>query len=278
MIPSSTSYNLTQQAITGLSTVMPEVGAFLLLAALLHRRNLVGMLKRLLPPGVHVNVLSCVLDVLLIGPLMALIIVWMQGALYQPANNWLGTFWHDLPPWLVIVAVLFLGDGIAYFRHRLEHSRWLWPFHAMHHSDREMTWFTLYRFHPLNRLSTVLIDMGMLLLLGFPPWALYVNAIIRHYYGLFIHADVPWTYGWLGRVFVSPAMHRWHHVRQGEGVGTNFATVFSVFDQCFGTWYVPSACNVPIGLPGPGHDSFVYQLWEPFSLGARRWLKLALRR
>jgi sterol desaturase/sphingolipid hydroxylase (fatty acid hydroxylase superfamily) len=275
MIQSANVLNVIQSGINAAWALLPELAAFLLLAAIVHRRNLTGMVKRLLPPGAHVNVLSFVLDVLMVAPLLAVVIGWMQGALYRPTVGWLPSLWHQLPAWGVILAAVFVGDGIAYFRHRLEHSRWLWPFHAMHHSDREMTWFTLYRFHPLNRLSTLVIDMGALLLLGFPPWVMFFNALIRHYYGLLIHADVPWTYGRLGRIFVSPAMHRWHHVRQGEGIGSNFATVFSVFDQWFGTYYVPSPCREPLGLPAPGYDSFVYQLWEPFGLGARRWLKVA---
>jgi sterol desaturase/sphingolipid hydroxylase (fatty acid hydroxylase superfamily) len=111
-----------------------------------------------------------------------------------------------------------------------------------------MTWTTGLRFHPLNRVTTALIDTTFLALLGLPMWALMVNNLTRHFYGLFIHMDLPWTYGPLRRVFVSPAMHRWHHIRDADGAGVNFATVFSVFDQVFGTYHVPGACNVPLGV------------------------------
>jgi sterol desaturase/sphingolipid hydroxylase (fatty acid hydroxylase superfamily) len=161
------------------------------------------------------------------------------------------------------VAVVFLGDLLGYVRHRAQHTRWFWPAHAIHHSDTQMTWVTLSRFHPLDNFTTNCFDFGCLALLGFPHWALVGNAIVRNYYGQLIHADLPWTYGPLGRVFVSPIMHRWHHARDVEGSGSNFATVFSVFDQAFGTFYVPGPCNVPLGVVDDIRPSTVGWLLHP---------------
>jgi sterol desaturase/sphingolipid hydroxylase (fatty acid hydroxylase superfamily) len=170
--------------------------------------------------------------------------------------------WEGLPRWLVIVIAVFAGDFVAYWRHRFEHTAWLWPTHAIHHSDTAMTWTTGVRFHPLNRLSTALIDTTALALMGLPLEALVANNLIRHYYGLFIHTHLPWTYGWLGRVLVSPAMHRWHHIRDADGAGVNFATVFSVFDQAFGTYRIPGPCDVPLGVRDDiGHGALAQLLW-----------------
>jgi sterol desaturase/sphingolipid hydroxylase (fatty acid hydroxylase superfamily) len=58
----------------------------------------------------------------------------------------------------------------------------------------------------------------------------------------------PWTYGWLGSMFVSPAMHRWHHARDAAYANTNLATLFSVFDRAFGTLSVPHPCTVPLSV------------------------------
>jgi hypothetical protein len=48
---------------------------------------------------------------------------------------------------------------------RLDKERWsmFWPCHAVHHSDTEMTWLTLERFHPFNRLITTVVDSTFLL-------------------------------------------------------------------------------------------------------------------
>ena len=174
-------------------------------------------------------------------------------------------------------AVVFLGDFFSYWRHRLEHTRLLWPAHAIHHSDTEMTWLTLGRFHPIDRAVTAAVDIALLALLGFPTWALVFNEIVRHYYGEFIHADFPWTYGPLGRVFVSPVMHRWHHARDVVGAGSNFATVFSVFDQAFRTYHVPGLCTVPLGVTDDIAPGLMGQLRFPLVAWARAYLPASFR-
>jgi hypothetical protein len=79
---------------------------------------------------------------------------------------------------------------------------------------------------------------------------------------MFIHMDLPWTYGPLGRVFVSPAMHRWHHMRDTAGAGANFATVFSLFDRAFRTHHMPGPCTAPLGVRDDiGRDPVSQLLW-----------------
>jgi len=196
---------------------------------------------------VRTNVILFTLDIVAVTPLLALMLGF-TGAALQASGLVAPIPWAMAPAWLVALAAIFFGDLIAYWRHRLEHTDALWPTHALHHSDTAMTWTTGLRFHPFNRVTTALIDTTVLALLGFPVWALIVNNLVRHYYGLFIHMDLPWTYGPLGRVFVSPAMHRWHHVREAQGAGVNFATVFSVFDQAWRTHDVPGPCDVALGV------------------------------
>ena len=157
-------------------------------------------------------------------------------------------FWDSLPSLIVAFVAVFLGDFIGYWRHRLEHTRFLWPSHAVHHSDTAMTWLTLERFHPINRLSTFIIDNSVLILLGFPAYALLVNSVVKHSYGYLIHADLPWSYGRLDKVFVSPIMHRWHHSNDRAAYQTNFATVFSIFDRMFGTYRVPGLPDTSLGV------------------------------
>ena len=173
-------------------------------------------------------------------------------------------FWEGVPAWLAILIAIFIGDFIGYWRHRLEHTRLLWPSHAVHHSDTEMTWTAVERFHPINRVTTFFIDSSILLMLGLPPFAMLANNLVRHYYGAYIHADLPWTYGPLSRIFVSPAMHRWHHAAEAEAFDTNYATVFSIFDRAFGTYRVPGPCTVPLGVTDEMVASLYGQMIHPF--------------
>jgi sterol desaturase/sphingolipid hydroxylase (fatty acid hydroxylase superfamily) len=180
--------------------------------------------------------------------------------------------WATLPSVAVITIAIVIGDFTGYWRHRLEHTALLWPSHAVHHSDTEMTLLTLQRFHPINRITTFLIDVGVLLILGFPPYAVFANSMFRHYYGYYIHADLPWTYGPLNKLFVSPAMHRWHHSLDREAFHTNFATVFGLWDWMFGTLRVPGPCNVPLGVTDDMPPTLRDQMLYAFSARAYRRL------
>lgn len=214
---------------------------------------------------VRTNLILFTFDIIAVTPLLVLMMAsvgaWIQA---QGLRLFSAAQWEMLPAALVVFIALFFGDFVAYWRHRLEHVDLIWPWHAIHHSDERMTWTTGLRFHPLNRLTTTL---------GLPLWAIVANSMVRHYYGLFIHMDLPWTYGPLSRLFVSPAMHRWHHVRDARGMGVNFATLFSVFDQAFRTYHVPGPCDVPLGVRDDIGKGALAQLAWPVRVIAR-----ALRR
>jgi len=216
--------------------------------------------------AMRVNLGWLFLDAIIIAPAIAVAVASLRFVIRQYSLEVVDEqAWQMLWTPLVGVIAVFLGDFVSYWRHRLEHTPWLWPAHAIHHSDTEMSWLTLARFHPVNRLVTGCVDIVFLALLGFPTWALIANQIVRHYYGEFIHADVPWTFGPLRWVFVSPAMHQWHHARDVEGAGSNFATVFSVFDLGFGTYYLPGPCNVPLGVTEDVGHGVIRQLIYPFA-------------
>src|SRR5262245_27858642 len=228
---------------------------------------------------IRLNLSILFVDVLFVAPLVTLLVGLVRLGVDQLSFRLVdGGVWEFVGRGVTLFAVVFVGDFLSYWRHRLEHTRLLWPAHAIHHSDTEMTWLTLARFHPIDRIVTATVDIAALALLGFPGWALVFNEIVRHYYGEYIHADFPWTYGPLGRVFVSPVMHRWHHARDVVGAGSNFATVFSVFDQAFGTYHVPGLCTVPLGVTDDIAPGLMGQLRFPLVAWGRAYLPAAFRR
>ncbi|MDW4549375.1 sterol desaturase family protein [Defluviimonas sp. D31] len=237
---------------------------FFLLAMLLRGRAVFHDIRRVWPET-RLNLELLAFNALVVVPLIGLVATFLATTIqsrglvfFDPAD------WARLPTPLVIFIVIFIGDFVGYWRHRLEHSVLLWPSHAVHHSDTAMTWLTLERFHPINRVTTFVIDASVLILLGAPPFAIVANSLVRHYYGFLIHADLPWTYGRLGRIFVSPAMHRWHHAADAKALNTNYATVFSVFDQLFGTFRVPGPCTAPLGILDDLPATFGAQLGYAF--------------
>ena len=220
---------------------------------------------------IRLNLKFYVFDLLFVAPFIGALVTGLRSTIDRLGLGFVHpSTWDGLGTYGAFLAVVFLGDFIAYWRHRLEHTPALWPSHAIHHGDTDMSWTTLARFHPVNHLTTTAIDIGVLALLGFPMWALVANEMVRKYYGEFIHSDLPWTFGPAGRIFVSPAMHQWHHARDVVGSGSNFATVFSVFDQAFGTFHLPGLCNVPLGVTEDLGMSLWSQLRFPFVSWAER--------
>lgn len=245
---------------------------FLALAIVVKGRSWLTDIKRALPET-GLNIQIVLFNVLLSIPVVALAVTWFHGLL--DASGFILTspaMWEAMPAWLVIFIAIFVGDFVAYWRHRLEHSALFWPSHAVHHSDTEMTWLSLERFHPINLFTTFVIDSTALLAFGLPPYAIIANNIVRHYYGYVIHADLPWTYGWFGKIFVSPAMHRWHHAADVQAFDTNYATVFSIFDRTFGTWRVPGPCTSPLGVTDDMEPTLAAQMLYAFKPRAYRRL------
>jgi sterol desaturase/sphingolipid hydroxylase (fatty acid hydroxylase superfamily) len=256
-----------------IALIIPTV-FFVALALIMKRGEAWAAAKR----GAHearINLGYYFLDALFVLPVLGIVTVAIgvfvqnAGLILVPASWWLA-----IGTYPTVFFAVFLGDFIGYWRHRLEHTKWLWPTHAIHHSDEEMTWLTLNRFHPINRITTTIIDSVFLMAMGLPAWAVIANSLVRNYYGYFIHADLPWTYGPLGKVFVSPAMHQWHHAKDIEYAGTNFATVFSIFDRVFGTFALPGPCTVPLGIAQEIGQNVPAQLAHPF----RAWFGPLLRK
>lgn len=140
------------------------------------------------------------------------------------------------------LAVLFVRDCLIYARHRIFHTRPVWAFHSVHHSSEEVNWLSAVRFHPAENMIESAAEIILFILAG--AWGvdaavLSVVALTIGFYNLFIHSNLPWTFGPLRYVIVSPVFHRWHHSDTPEARDKNFAAIFSCIDLLFGTFYMP---------------------------------------
>jgi sterol desaturase/sphingolipid hydroxylase (fatty acid hydroxylase superfamily) len=148
----------------------------------------------------------------------------------------LADLWSRMPELALLILALLVQEFTIYWRHRAEHTALLWPIHATHHSDEAVTWLTLLRKHPLSHVMSNLVDSIPLVLLGFPAWTVVAATLIQTWWGYFIHTDLPWTLGPVGKVLISPAAHRLHHIDDVELKDRNFGGVLSIFDRMFGTF------------------------------------------
>jgi sterol desaturase/sphingolipid hydroxylase (fatty acid hydroxylase superfamily) len=149
------------------------------------------------------------------------------------------TWASSLPAAIQIPLVMLLADLLAYWSHRLFHGRWLWPFHAIHHSSRTVDWLSSVRLHPVNDAISRIVQVLPLYWMGFNAGLLAAFVPFLTLYALLLHSNVSWTYGPLRYVIASPAFHRWHHTSEEEGLDKNFAGLFPFIDVIFGTFYMP---------------------------------------
>jgi sterol desaturase/sphingolipid hydroxylase (fatty acid hydroxylase superfamily) len=125
-----------------------------------------------------------------------------------------------------VAEVLLLGDLVGYWVHRLFHGRRLWRFHAVHHGSKDLDWLSAVRLHPVNDVVSRVAQVIPVLLLGFPPMILAAYVPFLTFWAIFLHANVPWSFGPLRYVIASPAFHRWHHTSEEEGRDKNFGTFY----------------------------------------------------
>lgn len=248
--------------------LLPAAALFALVSLVMKRRGVLAALRRSVPETVTNLVLVLINSILLAG-FFALVTNSFEDQLRLfPA---LADFWIGVPEIALLVLALLIDEFIVYWRHRAEHVPALWPIHATHHSDEAMTWLTLLRKHPLSHLFGNLVDAIPLILLGFPAWAIVASALIRTWWGYFIHADLPWTLGPVGKVLMSPAAHRLHHIDDEVLMGQNFGGFFSIWDRLFGTFDDASKyLNCKTGIAG-GSRPVLGELARPFEAIANRF-------
>jgi sterol desaturase/sphingolipid hydroxylase (fatty acid hydroxylase superfamily) len=98
----------------------------------------------------------------------------------------------------------------------------------VHHSQEELSILTTYRAHPLVHVSFLFSAVPVLAVAdntATPAVVLTAYACL----GALPHANVRWTYGKRGRIFISPAYHRIHRSATGR-LDINLGTVFAIWD------------------------------------------------
>lgn len=177
--------------------------------------------------------------------LLTPIVDWAQGALrlagVRPFNLEETLPWLATSPLAAFFLYLVLLDLADYWRHRLQHRfQWWWSLHALHHSQRQMSFWTDNRNHLLDDMIGSLWFAGIALAIGVPPGQFILIVIATRMIESFSHANVRMWFGSVGeRLLVSPRFHRRHHAigfgHEGPARGCNFAVLLPVWDVIFGT-------------------------------------------
>jgi len=181
------------------------------------------------------------------------------------------------PGWLLVPLTVVAMDGANWLAHYADHRlEPLWRFHALHHSQEELSVLTSFRAHPLMHTTGFLLaTVPVVALMPARPIA-PVLITIYVCLGTLQHANLRWTFGPAGRVLVSPAYHRLHHAPDTQDV--NLGVVLTIWDVLVGLARFPSPAGavgrtglagrpVPVEQDGPAGSALLLlaeQLAEPF--------------
>ena len=177
------------------------------------------------------------------------------------------------PLWLQLLVFFIILDFVQWFTHTLLHKySFLWKFHKVHHSVKEMGFAAHLRYHWMeNIFYKPLKTFAVMILFGFEPEQAYIVHFIAITIGHFNHANIKITWGPLKYIINNPVMHLHHHaydVPEGR-YGVNFGISLSLWDYIFKTNYIPEDSGT-IDLGFPGVDKFPKNFIDQNTYGFRK--------
>jgi sterol desaturase/sphingolipid hydroxylase (fatty acid hydroxylase superfamily) len=168
--------------------------------------------------------------------------------------------------------MFIVRDFIQWNIHRLLHRvPWLWEFHKVHHSAKQLGFATHLRYHWMENVVYRTLEYIPLAMIGFGIQEFFIVHIITLSIGHFNHSNIRVNLGPLRFLFNNPQMHTWHHAKHIPDryrYGINFGLSLSLWDYLFGTAHVPnSGENTELGYPGDEEmpTSFTRQFIFPWS-------------
>jgi lathosterol oxidase len=159
--------------------------------------------------------------------------------------GWIGLsevhLWVRSLPYVIELLLAFLiTDLFQYAAHRFFHSHtYLWRFHSVHHSTKNMDWLAGSRTHFVDIFVTRSMTFIPLYVFGFSEITFNTYIIFMAIHAVLIHANTRINFGFVKYIFATPQYHHWHHCEDPKYYGKNFATIFPFIDMIFGTYYLP---------------------------------------
>lgn len=162
----------------------------------------------------------------------------------------------NLPLGLGLFIFFIISDFTQWNTHRLLHRfTFLWNFHKVHHSVKEMGFAAHLRYHwmePIVYKSMLYIPIAIIG--GFDAQ----HVAIVHFFAITIghinHANLGWDYGPLKYIFNNPKMHIWHHAKdlpKHVSYSVNYGLTLSIWDYLFKTNYIPhNGRDIELGFEG----------------------------
>jgi sterol desaturase/sphingolipid hydroxylase (fatty acid hydroxylase superfamily) len=176
--------------------------------------------------------------------------------------------------WQQLLVFFIILDFVQWFTHVLLHRfEFLWRFHKVHHSVKEMGFAAHLRYHWMeNVFYKPLKTLGVMLIGGFEPEQAFIIHFITIAIGHLNHANIKITWGVFKYIFNNPVMHLYHHVKalpEGRIRGVNFGISLSLWDYIFKTNYVPEDSGT-IELGWENDENFPQGFFGQLFIGFRK--------
>ena len=180
-----------------------------------------------------------------------------------------------LPLWSQLLILFIVRDFTHWNVHRLLHRvPFLWNFHKVHHSVKQMGFAAHLRFHWMESVVYNTIQFLPLALLGFTLDNFIIVYVITILIGHLNHANFYLPLGPFKYILNNPQMHIWHHSRKipdGFKYGVNYGLSLSLWDYIFRSASIPSnGRDVELGFEGDENfpRSFSGQIVYGFGKGS----------
>lgn len=151
---------------------------------------------------------------------------------------------NHLPKWLGLFIFFLVIDFVQWNTHRLLHRLpWLWNFHKVHHSVKEIGFAAHLRDHWMELVVyKSLLYIPMALVANYSAQDVAIVYFFSIALGHLNPVKLVWDYGYLKYIFNNPKIHIWHHAKQlleHVRFGVNYGLILSLWGYLFKTNYVP---------------------------------------
>ena len=232
----------------------------------LHRR---GVARRQIGNDAAYYFISGIVPALLMSVPLG-IVAWMAHRLIPSG---ILTAVAGAPFWARALSTFLAMEVGYYWGHRWTHEiPFLWRFHAVHHSAREIDFLVSTHAHPVDTAFSHMCSMIPIYALGLSAPAAESGSVLivllnltAQCWGYFLHANLRVRLGPLEWLIATPAFHHWHHTLHAP-LNQNFSAMLPWLDRLFGTHHLPKAAwPAAYGITAPMPESLSGQLTQPLA-------------
>lgn len=173
----------------------------------------------------------------------------------------------------MIVGLLLMDLFGAYAPHWVQHHvKWMWQFHAIHHSDQHIDVTSANRHHPGESVIRFIFTIIATIVTGAPIWLIMVYQSLSVVLSQFNHSNITMPKSldnFLVLFICTPNMHHVHHHYRMPYSDKNYGNIFSFWDRVFSTFIRVDNSKLKYGLDTHMDKREVSNIWQilkqPFS-------------